>query len=443
MTIDPAHHRWVLLVPLAACLVLQGARFAVTRSLVAGDSAWYYATARSLLLDHDLDVANEYRHFAADVSPLTGNPRIVGTPTPDVRTGRIANRFAIGTSLAILPFMAAVHLFVRGDGYGAPYELAAGVGSALYAFLGLSLLYTLGRRRVGADRALVAILTIWLATPLVYYMTIEPLMSHAVSMGLVTALLAAWMAARDTDWGPARWAVLGVLGGFAAIVRYQDAVFVTIPVIDAVATGAVWRKPARGALALLALVATFALVVSIQLFANVYYYGSPRPLGYPAPTAFHWLTPAVGTVLFSLHSGLFVFAPVTLMALVGLYALWRAEPMPGALLALALVMQVYLIGAWLSPDQGAAFGNRMLLSSTPVFALGLMQFLARHTRGGRSGVALMAGFIGLNVVVAGFYCARIIRDPYIMDARPRVSVGAPRAGLGASAMIGFALDNED
>jgi hypothetical protein len=416
----------------AGCVALQAVRYAVTRSLVAGDSAWYYSTARSLLIDHDLDLTDEYRHFANDVSPFTGNRRILGAAEVDPLTGRISAGFSAGTSLAILPFMAVAHLFWRGDGYGAPYQLAAGIGSALYAFAGILLLHALGRRLFGAERALLASLTVWLATPLVYYMTIEPLMSHAVSMFFVTALLSLWVVSRDGNWTPLRWALLGLLGGFAAIVRYQDALFCAIPVIDAVLSGSALRKPARAAVSLACFAACIALVVSVQLYVNSYYRGSPWVTGYPALGGFNWFAPALGKILFSFHNGLFMFAPVTVLALVGLFRFTRNFRVLGGLLCGALLVQVYVTSAWVSPDQGATFGNRILLDCTPIFAIGLMSWLDRPR------IGLCAALIGLNVTLAGLYCGRVIPDPYIVKRtrhahashapRPYASTPVARSG---------------
>ncbi|MFI5280687.1 MAG: ArnT family glycosyltransferase [Gemmatimonadales bacterium] len=406
---NPANHRWLLLAGFAGCVALQGVRYGMTRSLVAGDSAWYYSTARSLLIDHDLDLSGEYRHFADDVSPFTGNRRIVVAAEVDPRTGRIVSGYPAGTSLAILPFMAIAHLFWRGDGYGAPYQLAAGIGSALYAFAGIVLLYALGRKLFGAQRALLASLAIWFATPLVYYMTVEPLMSHAVSMFFVTALLALWVATRERDWSPRRWALLGLLGGFAAIVRYQDALFCAIPVIDAVVSGAILKRPARAAVSLACFMVCIALVGSVQLYANAYYYGSPWVTGYPALAGFNWLAPALGKILFSFHNGLFTFAPITVLAVLGLARFTRDFRVLGALLVGSLLMQLYVTSAWVSPDQGATFGNRALLNCTPIFAIGLMRFLDRPR------IRLCALLIGLNATLAGLYCARIIPDAYIMN----------------------------
>ncbi|HEY2824563.1 MAG TPA: hypothetical protein VGI83_03365 [Gemmatimonadales bacterium] len=422
----------LLVAAFAGCVGLMVVRFALTRTLVAGDSAWYFSAARSLLVDHDLDLANEYQHFANDVSPRSGNKRITAVLNPDPRTGRLAPGYSLGTSLAVLPFMALVQVVVRGDGYGAAYQLAAGIGSALWGFLGLLLLWRLGPSAIGrevattgirgepGDPALLATLTIWLGTPLVYYMTIEPLMSHAISVFATTALLMVWLQSRDQP-GVARWALMGALGGFATIVRYQDAVFCLVPVLDAVLSGALRRDPRRTLLGLVAFAAAASGFVGVQLYANAFYFGSPWITGYPALAEFHWLRPSLFTALFSLHAGLITFAPVTLLCLAGLYQLTRERRLVGALLISVLVLQVYVTAAWLVPDQGAAFGNRMLLSCTPILALGLMRWLERP----RPWVS--AGFIALNATLALLYCARILPDPYIVQKPVGVVNASPRS----------------
>jgi hypothetical protein len=399
--------RSLLYAAFAGCVALQVVRYALTRTLVAGDSAYYYSAARSLLVDHNLDISWEYQFFRGDVSPRSGNRRLTAPAEVDSVTRRIANPYQIGTSLAILPFMAAVRPFAKGDGFGRAYMLAAGFGSAAIAFVGLLLLYRAGAARFGPDRALLATLAIWLATPLVYYMTIEPLMSHAVSMGAVSALLVCWLMWRDNPT-PGRWAILGLCAGLAALVRYQDVLFAAVPVIDAWASGAWRRDRRRTSLSLVAFVLCAGLVGSAQLYANVYYRGSMWATGYPALSELHWITPAIGTTLFSLHDGLFVYAPVTLLALFGLYHFTRVERVAGGVLVGALVAQVYVTSAWLVPEQGAAFGNRMLLSCTPIFGVGLMSALDQ-----RRYRVICVALIVVNAIVAGLYCARIIPDPFI------------------------------
>src|SRR5689334_4078816 len=156
--VGKTYHVRMFLAVFAGCVTLQAVRYALTHTLVAGDSAYYYSAARSLLVEHNLDISWEYQYFRGDVSPRSGNRRITAPAELDSVTRRVANPFEIGTSLAILPFMAAARPFAKGDGFGRTYMLAAGFGSAAIAFVGLLLLYRLGAARFGPDPALLATL---------------------------------------------------------------------------------------------------------------------------------------------------------------------------------------------------------------------------------------------------------------------------------------------
>ena len=81
---------------------------------------------------------------------------------------------------------------------------------------------------------------------------ISPTYSHAASMLVLSAFFYRWATTFDRQT-PARYAWLGVLAGLATLVRWQDAVFLIVPLVDViwhardsapVGTG-VWRGGAR------------------------------------------------------------------------------------------------------------------------------------------------------------------------------------------------------
>ena len=67
------------------------------------------------------------------------------------------------------------------------------------------------RRRAGAAAALVAVLAIWLATPLHFYMTANPAMAHGASVFASSAFVVAWLRVREREAASARaWALVGL-----------------------------------------------------------------------------------------------------------------------------------------------------------------------------------------------------------------------------------------
>jgi hypothetical protein len=116
---------------------------------VRGDGVGYYAYIRSLLFEHKLDFATDWRH--ENLSFTMGRVHADGTidPFQYTVTGRLDNHFAVGPSILWTPFVAPVHLAmltlrsfgvrVRPDGFSKPYIVAMALATVLYGFLGLYL----------------------------------------------------------------------------------------------------------------------------------------------------------------------------------------------------------------------------------------------------------------------------------------------------------------
>jgi hypothetical protein len=89
--------------------------------------------------------------------------------------------------------------------------------------------------------------------------------------------------------------------------------------------------------------------------------------------------PHVLSVLFDPAHGLFVWAPLLLLAAAGLvFAAVRArrgDPIPLAL-ALGLLLQIWINGSVDSWTQAGAFGSRRFVGATPLLAWGLAALLA-------------------------------------------------------------------
>ena len=98
---------------------------------VRGDGVGYYAFARALLIQHNLDFAPDYQH--ANTSFRDGRLDEYGQPRSDFRTstGRLENHFAIGPAILWSPFLLVAHASVlaarafgssvAADGFSAPY----------------------------------------------------------------------------------------------------------------------------------------------------------------------------------------------------------------------------------------------------------------------------------------------------------------------------------
>jgi len=396
--------RWLLLLLLLTLPL-------VTPKIRGADEIQYFSYLRSLAFDHDLEFGNEYEHFVArDPQGLAGfKATFLDKREPD--TGRHINFAPIGSALLWSPFYAVAHVSVllaralgagvTADGWSWPYVAATCYASWLYGVLGLLLIHD-GLVRFGAFSERVAALAVGalaLASPVLYYLSLAPGFSHATSLFVVALLLWLTLRARALDdAAPAAlrlgaWSALGAVGGLAALVREQDGLFLVVPGLLLLTDGLRARRPDWIVLRGIAMGACAWLAFVPQLLAYHAVNGRfgpsrlvTRKMTFSSP---HFLE-----VLFDPGHGLFIWAPILLLAAAGLVWLWasRKTALFGALLA-GLLLQVWINGAVESWTQAGAFGSRRFVGATVLFAWGLAGLIAAASA--RVGVTACAVVLSL------------------------------------------------
>ena len=343
--------------------------------LAAPDSASYFSWARTLGRGLDLDFINDYAAFRYEVYQ---------TYLSDA--GRVSNDWPIGSGLAWFPAWLAADALARiAAALGIENPLLQPTGqSGIYKLLVtlVSATFTIGALVVGGLMApgsrqgsprhtgwLVAALTVLLGTPVGFYTYAHSMMSHSTSMLAVGLLL--WRCHATLKERSVRdWAILGALGGIVALVRPQDAAFLSVFLVE-LAMG-----PPRSRAQVIAwtkgvgVAAACALwMFASQMVAWWCLYGNPLSL--PKIEEMHWFAPEIVEFLFSEYHGMLSWSPVLALVPVGLAMLWRRDRVLAAGLAVALVLQVYLNAAneiwWGSGSLGA----RRMISGGTAFVVAL------------------------------------------------------------------------
>jgi hypothetical protein len=386
---DPSRYETALvaLLPLALlALYLQPQR-------VASDGIFYFAPLHSIVVDFDLDFENEYRILGAGPGYLR--------PTG---TGRLPNQHSIGPALFWFPSFAAAHALgklglYRPTGFGYPYFTAIATTTVFAGFLGVIFVFRLVRAYYQAGLAFVSALLVWLATFHIWYMVVEPSMSHAFAMATVAGFL---LLTHRGITGTRAFILAGTAGGLLALARWQNAVFLPIALVTSVAAHGrpKPREILAGGLAFLA-------VFSPQLLYWKALYGSflliPQGGGY-----LDWTRPRLEEVLFSSRHGLLSWAPVLWLALGGLPGFARRAPAFGLPLVAALFLTLYVNASVSDWWAGASFGSRRFDGALPLFALGLAAALARLVplvarRPLLSASLMLMPFVSWNFLLMGVY----------------------------------------
>jgi hypothetical protein len=400
----PLDRSWLVLLLL---LLPALAEFHLAGGRLGGDGVSYYVYTRSLFKDFDLDFTDEYTAYGL----ITRGDLSIPT-----RTGLRRSIFAVGPGLLGLPLfalgegVARVQALGGGDvnlsGYGPCHLNATSLGGLLYGFGALAFMHALLRRHFRPPVALGAVLLVWGATFLYWYMVHQPLMSHAPSA--FVAALVVWLWDRGRGARDARgYALLGLATGFAMCVRWQNGVLLVLPALELGARAwRAWRSDPRPlalhAFAILA--ATFAGALP-QMAAWKVIYGEWLLRYPPHGAGFLRLDhPYVLETLFSSRHGLLSWTPVFWAGYLGFVPLLRRRPQLAWPLLVPLLLMTYVnlcSGDWWA---GGSFSNRRFDSLLPVFAPafaaaleGALRFARRHATLGLAalGVPLVAWNLAL------------------------------------------------
>lgn len=365
---------------------------------VRGDGVGYYAYARALVIDHNLQFAEDWRNANPSFRDSRVDPNGHIRPEQYTSTGHLDNHFAIGPAILWIPFLEATHLLVAitrpggtsipTNGYSWPYLDTMGVVTALAGFAGLFIAFHLARKYVAEKWAFAATLGIWFASSLPVYMYFNPSWSHAQSAFVVALFLWYWDRTYDAR-SPKQWLWLGMIAGLMLDMYYPNALFLLVLLIDVGARTISWVRT-KGSLTITSAAAAigryaiFAVALAIAfsptLLTRRIIYGHFLATGYEGVGVWHFKSPLFGKVLFSSDHGLFSWTPVLLLACIGLFFLIRRDRRMGSAALLSFAAFCYLIASYVDWDGISSFGNRFFVSLTPIFVLGLAALLAEFER---------------------------------------------------------------
>jgi hypothetical protein len=182
-----------LVVALLAFIVLLLIIFSRGYLGVVSDGRDYYVQARSMLIDHDLDISQREIEMAS----ARGDARY----------------YAIGAAILWMPFLVVCHLalgivgsasYVR-DGYDAPYMWAVGLASLTYGAAALAMIAHVVADYFSRRLAVLATVVVCAGSFLIWYLAVDASASHVTSLFAVTLFLYLWHRTRTTRGLASGW----------------------------------------------------------------------------------------------------------------------------------------------------------------------------------------------------------------------------------------------
>ena len=371
------------------------------------DGCEYFAHVRSLVIDLDLDFANENELF---------------------RTGGVPQHFPFGSAVLWLPFYLVAHLWLgllnllggsfNRDGFHNTYQMAVGLGTLTYGFIGLLMIYRIGRDYFAPRIIAAATMLLTAGSFLVWYLAIESSYTHGNSMFAVTLVLLLWYRTRD-ERSLRQWGWLGLAAGLMVMVRWQNAVFLLFPAVDAATmlmgllrnappADGEDKAPSDTALSLGRSLAVFGLGLFFGFLPQMNFWrvvnGGWLALPHGQAGQQWWSESLMVDVLFSSNHGLLAWHPIIYLAVLGIPLFLLRDFRLGGLLTLVFLIQIYINGAVATWWGGHAFGGRRFASCALLFALGLAAFIRFLQERPLTGAV---GTLSILVVINAFFIADI------------------------------------
>lgn len=287
--------------------------------------------------------------------------------------------YYVGESVLLLPFFTIADMITQTfdlslrNGYTFYYQLFVSIAALFYLFLGLvmvrKLLLDLGFSEQVTSITLVCI---FLGTQLYYYALHEPGMSHVYSFSMIATLLNLYQR-QLLEPKNSRWLLISLVIALIIFLRPINVVFAFafLPLAKSLSKSKEFIT-AFFKSGLLIIVSSI-LILGLFFFLQAYMYhlqtGNWWIYSY-GEDGFNWTTPQIGNVLFSYRKGLFIYTPLLLLALAGVWFM-RKKLSNLSLLSWFAIMLLYLYitASWWYWAYGGSFGMRPFIDTYALWAI--------------------------------------------------------------------------
>ena len=294
----------------------------------------------------------------------------------------IVNKYYAGTALLQSPFFLTAHLIASPlgydtDGYSKIYMQFVNIAAIFYCLVGLLFIgKTLNFYHITELYKGLTYFILVFGTNLFVYTVVEPGMSHVYSFVSISAFVyAAHVFFYHKKATALIW--MGLLLGLICLIRPVNGLIVFS--LFFIAQGQVnklfsflfkhKKKLTFGTLA-------FLLIVSIQ--SLIYYISTEHFWVYSyRDEGFNFLSPHLFDILLSYKKGLFLYTPIYLLSLVGLFVLAKESVSKSIYWVLFFVLITYIFSSWWMWYYGASFSSRVYVEYLPLFAI-LLSMALNH-----------------------------------------------------------------
>lgn len=347
------------------------------QNIIEADARGYYAYLPATFIYHDLNFSF---YDSVEKSPEM-NQHYIYDYRVEAVPGKTVNKYFCGTAIAQAPFFLMAHAlgYVGGDkadGYSRIYMLFITLAGIFYLFVGL--LYTeklLRLFNIKDNFRSLAIIAILFGTNLFFYSVCEMGMSHIYSFAFIAMFCYFVKKLFVVNHGKDLFISMLLLGFIFLIRPVNLMILLAVPFIAGdmypILKGINTIKKnipsfVSGFIAML-------LVMCIQPVIYKISTGHFWVDSYPGED-FHFGHPHFFDILISYKKGLFLYTPLYLVALGGMYFLFKKKRFAFFCFAFFFISLTYVLSSWWNWWYGGSFSSRVYVEYLPLFAV-LLAFM--------------------------------------------------------------------
>ncbi len=334
-------------------------------------------------------------------------------------TGRYYDKYTAGVAVMEAPFYGLTCIYTAfssqydADGYSQPFQHAIFLAALFYAVTGLFILYTILRKEYSILISLSSLVCIYLGTNLFYYSYREPGMAHVYAFFLWAILL--WQTPKihtSPTWK--NFIILSLIIGLLVFIRPSNAVaaiFILSYNVNGVKERIQFILAHLGKFAILIL--PFAILTLVQLLLWRHMLGETVFFSYNAEPGFIYLTsPKILNVLFHVHNGLFIYAPILLFSIAGLIFGIEKGKSNFISIGVILFLSTYIFASWWAWWFGGAYGHRCYVDLLPLMVLPLAYLFKEISINRFVSLRIMTLLMCLILVYYSFYMTIAYHSPW-------------------------------
>ncbi len=343
--------------------------------IIIDDAIGYYGYLPAGIIFHDLDF-----RFRNELPKEIVQKKLWRKTSP---INRSVLKMTMGPAICWLPFFAIGHIYASisdtydNHGYSTPYYFMIFIAAIFYLWLGLFYLRKLLLLFFNQISVAIVLVVIVFATNLLYYIAIEPGMSHVYSFSMISMFI--YFSLKGLKTPDIRHAIiLGLLLGLITLIRPSNLLISIFPaLIFAFDHGSFKSKTGflKAHFLKILLVGVFMFIIILpQLIYWKIFTGQWVYYSYESET-FYFNNPHIMDGLFSYRKGWFVYTPIMILSIFGLYYLRfynKRLILPIIFFSLA---NFYVIFSWWCWWYAGSYGSRPLIDTYAIYAIPLTAFV--------------------------------------------------------------------